>query len=196
MNDQLKAQNRRLSNKIEVLERRNLALRSEVERLTMGEQPRWTPFQEADGAVFGDGEFTNAPKYRIFVNSRYQVTVFPSVGFDLAPGAQLTWLSIKRNDGAAIADWRDLQRIKNELVGEEAEGVQLYPAESRMVDGANQYHLHCLTGAQWPFGFETRLVSEQNTDGVQQRPWDDESRPKDLSTVTLEQMRAVYESRQ
>jgi hypothetical protein len=37
-----------------------------------------------------------------------------------------------------VHDWRDLQRIKNQLVGPECEAVELYPAESRKVDTANQ----------------------------------------------------------
>lgn len=50
-------------------------------------------------------------------------------------------LSIKRKDREPCRDWRHLQEIKNELVGEECEGVELYPAESRVVDTANQTHL-------------------------------------------------------
>ena len=50
-------------------------------------------------------------------------------------------LSIKRNDREPARDWRDFQQIKNELVGPEAEALELYPAESRLVDMANQYHL-------------------------------------------------------
>jgi hypothetical protein len=197
--EQLRAQLRRASNRIETLERRNQSLRDEVERITHGELPQWTPFEEASYSYFGDGTRLADPSHPVFVNSRYQVTIFTDgpVGpeFDsFAPGARLIWLSIKRQDGAAIADWRDLQRIKNEIVGPEAEGVMLYPAESRCVDGANQFHLICLDGGKWPIGFQSRLVSEQNSDGVQQRPWPDDQRPKDLQNITMAQMRAAYES--
>jgi hypothetical protein len=44
-----------------------------------------------------------------------------------------------RLDGQAIHDWRELQRIKNEIVGDEIEAVELYPAESRLLDTANWY---------------------------------------------------------
>lgn len=50
-------------------------------------------------------------------------------------------LSIRRIDRAAECDWRIFQRIKNDLAGPEREGVQLYPAMSRVVDTANQYFL-------------------------------------------------------
>lgn len=57
------------------------------------------------------------------------------------PLGTLVHLSIKRHDRAPITDWRDKQAIKNQLCGHEAEGMELYPAESRVVDTANQYHL-------------------------------------------------------
>ena len=49
------------------------------------------------------------------------------------------WLSIKRRDRAPVHDWRELQQIKNMIVGDEHEGFEVYPAESRLVDTANQY---------------------------------------------------------
>ena len=69
-------------------------------------------------------------------------------------------LSIKRNDREPIHDWRDLQEIKNQLCGRECEAVELYPAESRRVDAANQYHLWCMPrpGMKFDFGFNERLV--------------------------------------
>lgn len=72
-------------------------------------------------------------------------------------------LSIRRQDRAAATDWRDFQRIKNQLAGDEYEGLEIYPAESRKVDTANQYHLWCL-----PFsigiGLGTeRMVSDHDT---------------------------------
>lgn len=72
-------------------------------------------------------------------------------------------LSIKRIDRQPCKDWRDFQRIKNELIGPEFEAVELYPAESRLVDGANQYHLWGLLDPKFrfPFGFnDGRQVSD------------------------------------
>jgi len=68
---------------------------------------------------------------------------------------QLLHLSIKRIDNKPIHSWRDLQFIKNELVGQECEGLELYPAESRKVDYANQYHLWVFKdkGLRFPVGF-------------------------------------------
>lgn len=86
-------------------------------------------------------------------------------------------LSIRRSDRKAARDWRDFQRIKNELAGPEAEAVELFPAESRLVDGANQYHLWCAPpGERVPIGWHgSRSVSNNDTlpdVGGRQRPID------------------------
>lgn len=64
-------------------------------------------------------------------------------------------LSIKRQDREPVTDWRHKQEIKNMLVGPEFEAVELFPAESRVVDTANQYHLWVFgdTGALRDLGF-------------------------------------------
>lgn len=74
-----------------------------------------------------------------------------------APFVQLT---ISRHDGGNCKVWRHLQTIKNELVGPEHEAVELFPAESRLVDTANQYHLwvHVDADFRFPFGYSSRLV--------------------------------------
>lgn len=65
--------------------------------------------------------------------------VYECFRHDYAPGQ--SHLSIKRYDRRAIRNWRHFQQIKNEVCGPEAEAVELYPAESRLADNANQYHL-------------------------------------------------------
>jgi hypothetical protein len=100
------------------------------------------------------------------VNGRYQVSRTEMDG---------GWvhLSIKRLDRRPIRDWRAFQRIKNELVGPEREAVELYPAERRLHDAANQYHLWVAPpGMEWPVGFEGRSVSSDahRYPGAVQRP--------------------------
>ena len=53
----------------------------------------------------------------------------------------ITYLSIKRHDREPIHDWRDLQEIKNQVVGSEHLAYEVYPPESLLYDTANQYHL-------------------------------------------------------
>jgi len=63
-------------------------------------------------------------------------------------------LSIRRADRRAVHDWRDFQRIKSEIAGAEVEGFEMYPAESRLMDTANQYYLFCLPpGQRIPAGY-------------------------------------------
>jgi hypothetical protein len=91
----------------------------------------------------------------IYLNDTYQVSV--------KRGGEMTHLSIKRIDRQPVHDWRDLQRIKSEIIGPEYEGVELYPAESRLVDAANQYHIWVVMNPtyRFPFGFEGgRIVSD------------------------------------
>jgi hypothetical protein len=144
-----------------------------------------TRFEIMDTLIDGYGNTTPVPDgVIVFKNDTYQVWVrkiqaglFGDVG----------WLSIKRLDRQPIRDWRDLQRIKNEICGPECEGVELYPAESRLVDTSNQYHLFVFQpGVRLPFGFNERLVMEAKGKDpliarAEQRPWSDEDRPSDLT---------------
>lgn len=70
----------------------------------------------------------------VWVNDVYMVQVDRSQ-------APMIHVSIKTHDKAPIRDWRHFQRIKNEVLGPECEAVEIYPAESRLLDTANQYHL-------------------------------------------------------
>jgi len=86
----------------------------------------------------------------------------------------VTHLSIKRNDRESVHDWRDLQIIKNTFCGDDAEGVEIYPAESRLVDTSNQYHLWVFPpGTPLPLGFnDGRLVTAAKFGSAKQRPFE------------------------
>jgi hypothetical protein len=72
---------------------------------------------------------------------------------------EITHLSIKRHDRAPVRNWRHLQQIKNEVCGPDREAVELFPAEERLADNANQYHLWVLPSAtRFPLGFPEGLV--------------------------------------
>jgi hypothetical protein len=77
---------------------------------------------------------------------------------------QLVHLNIRRRDGRVILrDWRHFQWIKNQLVGPECEAVELYPAESRLSDTSNKYHLWCVADPtyRFPFGMQGRDVIDK-----------------------------------
>jgi len=143
-----------------------------VEHLEQLENRRaWSSFQcvtpTTNAYSLGDDE-------EMYSNNKYQVIVrrLDDIG---------RHLSIKRLDKQAIRDWRDLQRIKNELIGSEAEAIELFPAESRLIDGANQFHLWALLAPhRFPFGFSTgRVVSSGGALGSTQRPWFRGEEPSD-----------------
>lgn len=92
----------------------------------------------------------------------------------------MSHLSIKRRDKEPIHDWRELQEIKNAIMGDNCEAVELYPAEARLVDSANQYHLFALrqSGLRFPFGYQERLVDDEvgaAAVGAKQRPFKKEA---------------------
>lgn len=76
---------------------------------------------------------------KAYTNNTYQV-LYREVEPTMEGWPKITHLSIKRHDRKAIHDWRDLQRIKNEVCGPEREAVEIYPAESRLMDTSNQFH--------------------------------------------------------
>lgn len=97
-------------------------------------------------------------------------------------------LTFKRNDRAAVRDWRHFQAIKNEVAGPEREAIEIFPPESQLVDAANEYHLWITPeGTSLPVGFdhdEPQLLDEvDNLDyaayrmggpaGSRQRGWEE-----------------------
>jgi hypothetical protein len=88
------------------------------------------------------GEFWENDAYTaVVVRDRHELSI-PSIVADV-PGMRMTVvrIGISNNDQTARHDWRDLQRIKNDIVGPEWEAVELYPAESRLVDPSNYFLL-------------------------------------------------------
>ena len=105
-----------------------------------------------------------ARKQEIWVNDIYQVNILRGKDCDgYVHHPQLkgkcVYISIKTHNKEAVRDWRHFQQIKNELVGEHREAVEIFPSEDRLVDTANQYHLWVLPEGLSPaFGFLKRLV--------------------------------------
>ncbi len=139
-----------------------------------GGWPGWSPMVQTHER--GSPFCTDLDCEYSFANSRYQVLV----NFEEAPGwPPLVHLKIKAHDKRCVRDWRDMQRIKNEICGTEAEGVELYPAEDRLVDEVNEFHIYVLHPAtSFPFGRASRATAtpeEVDKDNagkkVRGRPW-------------------------
>lgn len=121
----------------------------------------WRPFQcqpAPDGAM-------------LYHNNRYHVVVrkYPNPVED---GPDIIHLSIRDNERTVRHDWRDFQRIKNEICGPETEFVEVYPRESQLVDMSNQYHLFGFLTEE-PLFTKAGLCWEQGRtvwDGISPRP--------------------------
>jgi hypothetical protein len=154
---------------------------------------RWTPFVEidppfADGAQGEQGAGPGQPRW--MANSIYVVLV--QAPRQVPPFGLVVHLAITTHDQQPRHDWREMQRIKNEIVGESVEAVELFPSENRLVDNANWFHLFCFPRLQMqdgrlPFGFDSRFVSEGSIPGInttgegfRQRAFRPEFRPEDI----------------
>ena len=109
---------------------------------------KWTPLQKAEydpagvHALLQTGMVPGT--YQVWQNEIYEVCHHFHAGtieFPNGGGIPVAHLSIKDRTKKPVRSWRDLQRIKNQICGEESEAVELFPAKSRLVDMANQYHL-------------------------------------------------------
>ncbi len=111
----------------------------------------------AEKMQFVEAAIQRMTALNIYENNLYHVKVTYSQPF--------IHLSITRHDGGSCNEWRHFQQIKNELVGPEHEAVELFPAEVRLVDIANEYHLWvCVDPAyRFPFGFQRRVVTDKPT---------------------------------
>lgn len=139
-------------------------------RDTLRQHPQFTEAQVREALDLSESEIRET-----WGNDQYLVHVihWPPMRINGEDRA-VVQLSIRRQDRGAARDWRDFQRIKNQLVGPECEAIELYPAESRLADSANQFHLWCVADPsfRFPFGWTERLVSEGSAGGSKQRPFD------------------------
>ncbi len=137
---------------------------------------RGVPIEAIESQI---AELVNA---EIWMNNHYTVHVTRRPEGDEHAGSVYE-LSIRRNDRAPARDWRDFQRIKNEIAGPLCEAVELYPAQTRVVDTANQYFLWVFPeGVEVPVGFPRGMLMdhhEHDDSGAVQRElpqdWIDEA---------------------
>jgi hypothetical protein len=97
----------------------------------------------------------------LWVNDLYQVEVE-------RPPDGMVRINVRRRDGYVGRDWRHLQQIKNEIVGPECEAIEVFPAESRLVDTSNKYTLWAVPDPtfRFPVGWDKRDVREPSVEDV------------------------------
>jgi hypothetical protein len=88
-------------------------------------------------------------------------------------------LGIYCHNGAARHDWREFQKIKNDVAGPEWEAVELYPKESRLLDPSNYYMIWCAPNIRLGKFVPRTIIDEVNC-VAPQRPW----HPKDKPPMT------------
>ncbi len=74
---------------------------------------------------------------RAFRNTRYTVMVYDNE--PVTTGTAIRVMVQKHDDTTILRHWSEMQKIKNEIFGEETTAVEYYPAQSKLVDRHNIY---------------------------------------------------------
>ena len=74
---------------------------------------------------------------RAFKNTRYVVMVYDNS--PVTTGTAIRVMIQKHNDTPILNHWSEIQKIKNEIFGEETVAVEYYPAKSQLIDDHNIY---------------------------------------------------------
>jgi hypothetical protein len=104
----------------------------------------------------------NLPNFVSFVPTEAELEKFPHLRFagrcwQDASGQYLiavnsingfTHIKIRHRLDYPVSDFYIFQEIKNFVLGDEAQAVQVYPRESDLVDGSNTYHLWSWLGIE------------------------------------------------
>ena len=74
---------------------------------------------------------------KAYSNNRYVVMIYEN---SLTTSGPATRCMIQKIDNTPILNhWSEIQKIKNEIFGEEVTAVEYYPAQSKLVDDYNIY---------------------------------------------------------
>ncbi|TCX51947.1 MULTISPECIES: hypothetical protein [unclassified Dehalobacter] len=109
--------------------------------------PNWIKERSPKECGYGDGWVNELDRawregYKYAVMSRKIKTAW----------GEIEHVCIRNADNTDIP-WAEKQRIKNELFGKEVLAIEVFPAESRLIDQAGMYHLWVFPeGAELPFG--------------------------------------------
>lgn len=143
---------------------------------------KWLPVKRAEDVRDDDpGKYpgTTTGFVEIWENDLYEINVRRySDGWPLDDDSQWVYIGIAAKDGAARHDWRDMQRIKNDICGPEWNAIELFPAESRLMDPSNYYILFC--APQIPIGLDGgRNIAGPGNTLAPQRGWAPGEEPVD-----------------
>lgn len=74
---------------------------------------------------------------RAFRNTRYTVMIFDHS--PVTTGRAIRVMVQKHDNTPILNHWSEMQKIKNEIFGEETTAVEYYPAKSQLIDDYNIY---------------------------------------------------------
>lgn len=148
---------------------------ADVQRIYNERDPKnpitWKEAKAINQQLEEERKSSNAKMYK---NGLYRVTVYEGEEADEMNQVEefkgrCTYLSIRREDNEPKTSWTDFQQIKNELTDPRREAIEIYPAQARVFDAANQYHLLVFPlGVILPFGKDQQkikgLVNEISSD--------------------------------
>jgi hypothetical protein len=124
--------------------RKELVSRERVRRV-LKDWGDWEKLDLPDGVPKGDG--WSKQVRHVCRNAVFSVLLRPVGG-----GVHLAVSSLS----GLRPSWHEMQRIKNELLGESVTAVEIYPPQTDVVDGADMFHLWARPGtwlhAEWTIG--------------------------------------------
>lgn len=116
-------------------------------------------------------------KYEVWENDRYYISVRRYKKGFFVKNSEYIMIGISNNDESAHHDWRDFQAIKNDICGRDWEGIELYPAETRLKDPSNRFYMWCVPRGVLKFGLPGgRVVLTSDKAIAPQRPFPNESK--------------------
>lgn len=120
-----------------------------------------------------DEAYRTVKNQETYTNDLYVVQISRDANHGFGPSLEdgMFELTIRKQDRSDGLDWRHVQLIKNQLVDPECEMVELYPAESRLRDSANQYWFYGFNNpkVRFPFGMFGRVVNDTGGINSKQR---------------------------
>jgi hypothetical protein len=93
-----------------------------------------TPFEKID---LSTAAYVPPRMTRAYRNTRFTVMVFDNA--DTTHGKAIQVLIQRHDDQPITNHWSEIQRIKNEIFGQQTTAVEYYPAESDLVNLHNIY---------------------------------------------------------
>lgn len=123
-------------------------MNSERQRMLAARKEFKKPVTKFEQIDLSKAPFIPKGMTRAFRNTRYTVMVY-----DFEPTTKGTAIKVmvqKHDDTPILRHWSEMQKIKNEIFGEETTAVEYYPAQSKLIDVHNIYWFWIFPNDQLP----------------------------------------------